>query len=88
MPAYSWLYDSDLNTRLTQAKLNAFKTLGAPYSDEEIEKAVANLESQAKKITDELVAQGVEYDEGLERKEIIALIAYLQRLGTDIKVGG
>lgn len=86
MPSYAWLYDNDLDTSLTKKKLKAFKTMGAPYSDEEVAQAEQLLKEQAQKITAELTEQGVEAPEGLENKEIIALIAYLQRLGTDIKV--
>ena len=85
MPRYPWLYDRDLNTADTIAKLRALRTLGAPYSDQEVEEAVFALREQAKKITSELFEQGVEKSDDLDKKEIIALIAYLQRLGTDIK---
>ena len=63
------------------------KTLGVPYTDQEVESAVADLEEQSKKIVSELEKQGVSDTEGLESKEIIALIAYLQRLGVDAKGG-
>jgi cytochrome c oxidase cbb3-type subunit I/II len=59
--------------------------LGVPYTDTEVDTAETAMRQQAKKITDELVAQGANADAGLENKEIIAMIAYLQRLGTDIK---
>ncbi len=84
MPKYSWLYDDEIDSYSTAAKLRALKTLGAPYSDDEIKSARSILEKQAKTITDELISQGVSAPPGLEKKEIIALIAYLQRLGTDI----
>ena len=45
----------------------------------------SNAEAQAQKIATSLAEQGVK-DEGIENKEIVAIIAYLQRLGTDIKV--
>ncbi|MCB0345203.1 MAG: cytochrome-c oxidase, cbb3-type subunit I [Bdellovibrionales bacterium] len=86
MPSYSWLYDDDLDTSLTKKKIKAFKTMGAPYSEEEVNEANALLDAQAKKVTDQLVEEGVQAPPGLQKKEIIALIAYLQRLGTDIKV--
>jgi cytochrome c oxidase cbb3-type subunit I/II len=83
MPAYPWLYNNDLDTSLTSAKLSAMKTLNVPYSEQEINSAVDNLKQQALNIKNELVAQGA--SDANESKEIIALIAYLQRLGTDIK---
>ncbi|MCB0317972.1 MAG: cytochrome-c oxidase, cbb3-type subunit I [Bdellovibrionales bacterium] len=85
MPKYPWLYENDLSTKLTLKKIQAMKTLGVPYSNSDVENSVAMLESQASKIVSELSSQGVADTEGLESKEIIALIAYLQRLGTDAK---
>jgi cytochrome c oxidase cbb3-type subunit I/II len=47
--------------------------------------ANADLEKQAKSITDDLKKNDIEI---VSNKEIIAIIAYLQRLGTDIKLEG
>ena len=85
MPTYPWLYDSSLDTSLTRKKLSVMKSLGTPYSDEEVGNAVRTLEAQSKLIADDLVAQGVARSPGMERREIISLIAYLQRLGIDAK---
>lgn len=85
MPSYPWLYDTDLDTSHTEAKIRALKVLNTPYTDEEVNNSVSNLSLQALKITEEMYSQGVAKEEGLENKEIVALIAYLQRLGTDIK---
>ncbi len=85
MPAYPWLFEDELDTSLTRSKIQAMTTLGAPYSEQNIVYAENDLRDQAKKISDALVEQGVQYEDGLEKKEIIALISYLQRLGTDIK---
>ncbi|MAY83250.1 MAG: cytochrome C oxidase Cbb3 [Flavobacteriales bacterium] len=86
MPAYPWLLEKELDTSTTAAKINAMITLGVPY--EEGYAAIANrdLVKQANEIADEMRAQLEE--EGFEvsaDREIIALIAYLQRLGTDIE---
>ncbi|CAM3278723.1 cytochrome-c oxidase, cbb3-type subunit I [Aquirufa ecclesiirivi] len=81
MPAYDWLYDQSLNTSQTQAKLQAMKTLGVPYDDAQIKNAVKDLEAQSKEIQARLAEEKIKV--GAD-KEIIALIAYLQRLGTDI----
>ena len=59
------------------------RTLGVPYPDGYESVANEELQKQADKITAELKKNGLTAD---GRKEIIALIAYLQRLGTDIKV--
>lgn len=84
MPPYPWLIEQDINTKYTAAKINVLKMLNTPYPEDYADIAVADLERQAKQIADELRDQGIEQAE-LEKKEIVALIAYLQRLGTDIK---
>jgi cytochrome c oxidase cbb3-type subunit I/II len=81
MPAYDWLYEQTLNTDQTQDKLAAMKKLGVPYSDAEISNAVADLKTQSKAIQERLAEEKIKVS---ANKEIIALIAYLQRLGTDI----
>jgi cytochrome c oxidase cbb3-type subunit I/II len=57
------------------------KQLGVPYTDAEIASGVENAQAQAKVIAEDLVKQGVPAE--VEDKELIALIAYLQRMGTD-----
>ncbi|MCC5918521.1 MAG: cytochrome-c oxidase, cbb3-type subunit I [Cryomorphaceae bacterium] len=89
MPRYPWLFNHDgkvneLNTKYTRKKLEVMRGLGVPYTDTEIENAVSDLMAQAQEIADELNA-----DPDITvspNEEIIAMIAYLQRLGTDIKV--
>jgi len=84
MPAYPWLIRDDLDTSDIEAKLSVLQTLGTPYSDEEIAGAQENMKAQAAEIVASLNRDNIEL-EGLADKEIIAVIAYLQRLGTDIK---
>lgn len=81
MPAYGVLYEQSLNTSQTQDKLNAMKKLGVPYDDAQIKNAVTDLTKQSKEIQARLAEEKIKV--GAD-KEIIALIAYLQRLGTDI----
>ncbi len=81
MPAYGWLYEQSLNTSQTKEKLAAMKKLGVPYDDTQIKYAVSDLNKQAKEIQARLAEEKIKV--GAD-KEIIALIAYLQRLGTDI----
>lgn len=88
MPRYPWLYDNDLNTSYTKKKVAAMRTVGVPYTDADEQGALEALSAQANQVTNELYQQGVSQTPGLEKKEIIALIAYLQRLGTDIKKEG
>ncbi len=83
MPKYPWLYVKDLDTSLTERKLSVMTSLGVPYSSEEISTAKSTLQQQAEEIAAALRQQGANTTENLERKEIVALIAYLQRLGTD-----
>lgn len=84
MPPYPWLIEDEIDYGLTVAKLKTLKTLGTPYTDEYIENAVAEAQAQAEQVAASLKRDGIEM-EGLEKREIVALIAYLQRLGTDIK---
>ena len=84
MPPYPWLVEDDLDTSLTVAKINALITLGTPYGNRYGDKALDDLKKQAEKIAASLKSEGIE-DSNLEKKEIVAIIAYLQRLGTDIK---
>jgi len=83
MPPYPWLIEQQLDTTATKAKLNALRLLGVPYTDEEINRANIALRQQAEKIATDLNQQGTAVRPD---REIIAVIAYLQRLGTDIKV--
>jgi cytochrome c oxidase cbb3-type subunit I/II len=85
MPAYPWLYDTRLDTSMTRKKLSVLAQLGTPYSKDEINGAVEDLEAQASAIAVQLTKEGVPESPGLKDKEIIALISYLQRLGTDYK---
>lgn len=90
MPRYQWLIHDKLDNSLLQKKMQAMVTLGVPYTPEEIANAPQTLEAQAKKIEASLMKDsdiqksfGNETANPLKDREIIALIAYLQRLGTD-----
>ncbi|RNI21795.1 cytochrome-c oxidase, cbb3-type subunit I [Rufibacter latericius] len=83
MPAYPWLLEKDLDTSDTQAKIETLTKLGTPYEPGYAERANEDLLRQAREITAELKKENIEVK---PEKEIVALIAYLQRLGTDIKV--
>ncbi|GJM32878.1 MAG: bifunctional cbb3-type cytochrome C oxidase subunit I/II [Saprospiraceae bacterium] len=84
MPPYPWLLTDDLDTTSTVAKINVLRKLGTPYEAGYETIANDDLQYQANQIAKRLKGDGIE-QEGLERKEIIAIIAYLQRLGTDIR---
>ncbi len=85
MPPYPWLLKDDLNTNYTSSKIKILQSLGTPYPNGFADIAVDNLKTQAKKIAESLAKDKIN-QANLENKEIVALIAYLQRLGTDIKV--
>ncbi len=85
MPQYPFLADNELDLSLLPAKIQALRQLGTPYPKGFEKRAIADARAQARQVAERLRSQGVQ-EEGLENKEIVALIAYLQRLGTDIKV--
>ncbi len=82
MPPYPWMLEQDANLDVLPRKLRALRALGTPYSDEEIAQATALAEEQAAEIAREIEQQGGPAD--LASKQIVALVAYLQRLGTDL----
>lgn len=82
MPAYPWLYDQMIDKDQTAKKISALRTVGVPYEEGFEETANDDLDAQAKKITEGLKMEGYEV---ADEAEIVALIAYLQRLGEDIK---
>ncbi|MFI5202767.1 MAG: cbb3-type cytochrome c oxidase subunit II, partial [Candidatus Kapaibacterium sp.] len=83
MPAYSWLYDDDLDISHTEGKIMTMQKLGVPYPYDYEFDATDDLKAQEKKIAGDLTSSGIANVN--PNREIIALIAYLQRLGTDIK---
>lgn len=85
MPQYPFLADNELDLSQLPAKIATLRALGTPYPKGFEKRAIADAEAQARQIAAKLRSEGVK-EEGLEKKEIVALIAYLQRLGTDIKV--
>jgi len=82
MPQYPWLLDTKIDTSLTPAKIRAMQTLGVPYPEGYDAQANAELMAQANKIKDNLKEDKIET---AADAEIVALIAYLQRVGVDIK---
>lgn len=82
MPEYSWLHTSELNISTTPAKIKAMQKLGVPYPEGYDQVANEDLMKQAEGITASLAKDGIETAPNME---IIALIAYLQRLGKDLE---
>jgi cytochrome c oxidase cbb3-type subunit I/II len=83
MPAYPWLLTDDLDTSTTVSKIKVLRQLGTPYQEGYEQIANDDLMAQAKQVAGNLRSEGVE-QENLENKEIVALIAYMQKLGVDI----
>ncbi|MCL4548235.1 MAG: cytochrome-c oxidase, cbb3-type subunit I [Bacteroidetes bacterium] len=83
MPRFPWLLTQTLDTTTTATKIRAMRSLGVPYEAGYDKYANIDLAKQAGVITQDLINNGVPVEPD---KDIIALIAYLQRLGTDIKV--
>ncbi len=83
MPAYPWLQENTYNTSLTPGMIAAMRKLGVPYEEGYENLANADLDEQATRIVNNLKEAGIQTSKD---KEIVALISYLQRLGTDIKV--
>ena len=82
MPAFPWMLSTSVDFGSIEAVMRAHRAVGVPYTDEEIEGGEAAARKQAQTIADRIVVQGG--PEGLADKQIVAIIAYLQRLGTDI----
>lgn len=86
MPAYTWLDRQKIDFDIIKKKVSVMKTLGVPYTNDDIENASEFARMQSKEIAKGLEAQGA--GSNLEDKEMIALIAYLQRLGKDLRESG
>jgi cytochrome c oxidase cbb3-type subunit I/II len=82
MPAYPWLFEDKIDTSLTPKMIKAMQTLGVPYEKDYANIANKELNTQANAIRINLKMEKIEVD---KHDEIVALIAYLQRMGTDIK---
>jgi cytochrome c oxidase cbb3-type subunit I/II len=91
-----------MDISLTQKKMKAMVALGVPYSDTEVANAQKDLRTQAIAIEESLKNDPdfvKSYEDSkkkakvrgdkfvpMNEREIVAMIAYIQRLGTDIKV--
>ncbi len=95
MPSYPWLLSDVVDIDSTPYKLKSMKALGVPYTDEDIAQTGDSYRAQAEAITanleetvtadlrQRLKERGLVGDEIPWNSEIIALIAYLQRLGVN-----
>jgi cytochrome c oxidase cbb3-type subunit I/II len=93
MPRYQWLIKNTIDNSTIQDKMRTMVTLGVPYTDQEIADAMQSIDAQSSIIEAKLLtnpdikkAFGSDTAAPLKDREIVALIAYLQRLGTDTQV--
>ncbi|MEP7345056.1 MAG: cytochrome-c oxidase, cbb3-type subunit II, partial [Gemmatimonadaceae bacterium] len=84
MPAYTHIITTDIDFPSIQKRVDVMAMLGVPYGDA-VGKAPEMARAQAKVIAEDLAQTGGV--KGFETKEVVALIAYLQRLGKDIQGG-
>ncbi|WP_428939579.1 cytochrome-c oxidase, cbb3-type subunit I [Fontivita pretiosa] len=86
MPKYPWLFIEKIDFSSIPVRVGAMQALGVPYSDTERETAFHHAQSQAAQIHAELLKQSGDDPRfrDLQDKKVIALIAYLQRLGKDL----
>ena len=82
MPRYPWLLSQQLDTTSLPARITALRRVGVPYPAGYENTALDDLNKQAAQVVEGLKAGQVKAQPD---REIIAVIAYLQRLGTDIK---
>jgi cytochrome c oxidase cbb3-type subunit I/II len=85
MPSYAWLATGRIDVKMGRKKLALMQKLGVPYTNVQIDVADVDQKNQALNVVEDLAAQQVTvaWD-----AEIVAMIAYLQRLGRDIGVPG
>jgi cytochrome c oxidase cbb3-type subunit I/II len=84
MPPYPDLFDDTIPWSDIQDRVDAMSMLGVPYGAAELQDARGLAEEQAHTIAAQILAEGGPSD--LDDREIVALIAYLQRLGADIQI--
>jgi cytochrome c oxidase cbb3-type subunit I/II len=82
MPKYPWLFENEYDLASTKSKIHAMRQLGVPYPEGYEAQAPEDAKKQAQQIVDNLAKDKIKISSD---KEIIALIAYLQRVGKDIK---
>jgi cytochrome c oxidase cbb3-type subunit I/II len=80
MPSFSWLAEWKIDDKLAPKKLALMQKLGVPYTNQDIDNAELNQRRQANTIVAELAASKIKVE---WNDEIVALIAYLRRLGID-----
>jgi cytochrome c oxidase cbb3-type subunit I/II len=80
MPNYAWLIRDRIDPADVQSSVKALQRAGTPYTDAEVTAVPAQLATQGAEIVARLKEAGITTEPD---REIIAVIAYLQRLGVD-----
>jgi len=83
MPPYPWLVERSVDAADVQASVRALRAAGVPYGDADVEGVAASMRQQGEAIVARLAAADAALASTAPDREIIALIAYLQRLGVD-----
>jgi len=86
MPAYPHLLDQPIDFAAAQPAMTALQKVGVPYTGAELLGATDSARAQADRVEAQLVTENGRADgmQGMGKRRVIALIAYLQRLGTDL----
>ncbi len=84
MPDYVWLYTNDTDVAALPRKIEVQRALGVPYPPWTADQIAANVAQQSKAISTDLRTAGAYI---APEREIVALIAYLQHLGSYEKIG-
>lgn len=102
MPSYRWLINNELDKSKTERKMEVMVSLGVPYTEEDIARAQQWMLEQGEEIERNLyndpefariyeaekqyaLENGLDFVE-MRNREVVAMIAYMQRLGTDIRI--
>jgi len=80
MPPYKWLHERRIDPADVRASVVALRKVGVPYTNADIDGVAASIAQQGQEIVARLATAGIQTEPD---REIIALIAYLQRLGVD-----
>lgn len=82
MPAYPWMLTTELDFASVPARLRALSRVGVPYDEATISGGAELARKQAVDVAKQIVDQ--KGQEGLDSKQVVAVVAYLQRLGKDL----
>ncbi|MGE0403025.1 MAG: cytochrome-c oxidase, cbb3-type subunit I [Kofleriaceae bacterium] len=84
MPPYGHMLRDTIDFDVIQNRIDAMAMLGVPYGKAALDDAAGLARTQANEVAAKLRAAGG--PDGMADKEVIAMIAYLQRLGVDIRL--